>query len=1368
MGSSYFIKMLSLNDLNVSKANIDLDVNFDQGISLNDLPFNRKIEYKHFLKPSDWFNIENSYVLDIESYRLNSKVRSIQLYDVSGKTVYLFAHGLCHDKVISQITEELKKYQIKVVFNVFNSEKEMVESFFDFLKQNPKHVIGHNVAHFDLGLLSMKKQKYDIDGIRFYAHNVGAGEKKVRLFFSYSIDEEENGYAPFNKRFLIVDTLYIARTLKIPQKLLDLAKDSPFPKKEIDYKEFEKPELSYEALIYSIFDVLSVPYVHAELRSRIYDLSLKYLNAQIRSSQLCFEHVWEKGEGAIAEAYLTKLIGRIKPNVSDHQTKYFGGITRDWINEKVFAVNGKVIRNLDFTSAYPFAIAHQGVIDILNGDFEEYINTKFSKEIYDKLLYSAVLRFKAKKTLFALIEVDREKDKIKNNGNGIKEWKISNAFGIGFIRSFDGMEKIQDTQHEFAFLKVLRGEEFILTKAEYEMNKAYNPDFDKFVLPLKIEYGLSALQNKKSLEYLQLYGIRKELKKKGDPSEVGYKFLLNSCYGKLAESEGEWYNKACASAITSFVRAMLFKCLMKAKEIGVEVIYSDTDSMYVKAAENQIKKLQSYSNQLNSLIYELYGEDNLKDEGENIICFFAIKRKRYTKVIENNGSVSVIVKGGSHKDITWRHILLNLYLLTGEFEESKIIEVIEKRNFPEYFTFDRVKFEALCKRIYEKHKNKDLSEVFEFLSIRKRSPITLARSISLRRKSSYKEGLYHFYAIQAWQNEVWRRDLLEINHNEIDVLKDLQGKLKELQKEKKRIEKLKVSKWQEFYDLLKKEISSGFGEWFADEESIRDGYAYYFRQLAKRLGFTVVDLKDSRFFLTLFEKLKEYSDLADLINSISSVQVEDLINQENYLLNLDKQIDEIENEIGKIEVILKQLGKKVKKEKPYIGLFFEIWKGYSFKEIYDNIVEDSIFSLNYELYASQPKITPVISNKDYMDVLFRKIELDTIAFVLREGINLQKLSNIDKKKFTKACYGLPHNGKVRHDALADYALHIRLRLKGYSDLSEIDVLNKEKKAYANTELFLTPQKYFNGAFRINKWRLLDDKTDIFRVYYVAIKLQNLMRNFIEDQFKKNGVEVEIPRFSICYQVDVSQRSDENFAFEVYKAKWGKPFYTWSINKTQGLELTKYLEWTIYPKAESVAQKLQNEELTEKEEEYFLKEAEEGWRSEIKFKLKRNIDIILSYSYVFNALNHKSLLEFVKNSDSYYNGVMNNYRKTKAVEVKLSARYNGIFIFGRDKVKVLWLSCLILKLHILKSSIGKQPPDLDPLEGHGFNVEQRPPQTTTWLDVDEYINTELKGKERLGCIWCIRQDDKELVDFELKELRRLEKLVRTGYINGIRD
>ncbi|AGK60973.1 hypothetical protein Asulf_00969 [Archaeoglobus sulfaticallidus PM70-1] len=1358
--------MLSLDDLNARQGNFEIDFDGNSGISLTDLPFNRKIETKRYLDSSRWFPIDQAYVLDIESYRLNAKVRSIQLYDIEKKTVHFFAHAEIDEAVKARIYEEIKGYGIELNFYLFNSEKELIESFFEFLRKNPKHLIGHNIAHFDLGLLNQKRQKYKIEGFRFFAHNVGAGEKEVRLYFSYSVDNDSKR-VPYDERFLIVDTLYISFTLNLPSRLADLALDSPFPKKEIDYSEFEKSLLGYEAVIYSIFDVLSIPYVYSELKNRIYDLTLQYLKVEEKSSQLCFEHVWEKGTGALAEAYLRKLIGRVKPFVSDHQTKYFGGITRDWVNEKVFPSDGRVIRNLDFTSAYPFAVAYQGVLDILNGDFEEYVDVKFDEEIYNELLYSAVLRFKAKKTMYVIIEVDREKDKIKTV-NGKKQWDISNAFGIGYIRSFDGMEKVQDMQHEFAFLKVQRGEHFILTKAEYEMNRAFNSDFDKFVLPLKIEYGLTATRKDKSLEYLSLYGLRKELKKKGDPSQVAYKVLLNSCYGKLAESEGEWYNKACASAITSFVRAMLFKCLMKAKELGVQVLYSDTDSMYVKATEKQIRLLQDYSNKLNPLPKELYGEDNLKDEGENIICFFATKRKRYTKVIENeDGSITVVIKGGSHRDITWRHILLNLCLLTGEFDEERIKEVLANKEFPDYFHFNRTDFESLCRTIYEKYKGKDLSEVFPELKT-KRAIITLSRMINLRRKSSYKEGLYHYYAVQAWQNEVWRRDLLEHGYDEYDRFLELKTYLSDLKAEKKKYDRLKTSKWQQFYELLKNELyDESYGEWFADS-GIAEEYAYYFRQLAKRLNFTVIDLKNNRFYLSLFEKLKEYSDLRELINSISSVVVEDYQDPGEYLAYLDDEIYNAETKLKELEAKLKRLEKEVKKEKPYIGLFFEVWKGYRFEENYDDILEDSVFSLNYELYAVQPKIVPVIFNRDYMDALFKPLEIDTIAFILREGINLQRLDNISKKKFTKACYGLPHNGKVRHDALADYALHIRLRLNGYKELDDIEVLNKDKKAYANTELFLTPQRIFYGAFRINKWRMLEEQTDIFKVYYVAIKLQNLMRQFIEDQFRKNGVEVEIPRFSICYQIDVSQKSDENFAFEVYKAKWGKPFYTWSINKTQGLQLTKYLEWTIYPKAESVKQKLEHEELTEKEKEYFLKEAEEGWRSEIKFKLKRNIDIVLSYAYVFNALDHKSLLEFVKQSDSYYNGVMNAFRKVKTVEVKLSTRYNGIFIFGRDKVKVMWLSCVLIEGHILKSSIGKQPFDLDPLEGHGFGVEQRPPQNATGQDFDGFINVKLKGKERLGCIWQIRQDDKEFVNFEVKEMNRIEKLERTGYVNCIRD
>ncbi len=154
--------MLTLADLNARQGDIDVEVDLSQsqGISLDDLPFNRRIETKRFLDASRWFPIQDAYVLDIESYRLNSKVRSIQLYDISAKKVHFFVHGIVDEEVRERIKEELKNYGIEVAFHLYSTEEDLIVQFFEFLRENPKHLIGHNIAHFDLGLLNMKRQKY--------------------------------------------------------------------------------------------------------------------------------------------------------------------------------------------------------------------------------------------------------------------------------------------------------------------------------------------------------------------------------------------------------------------------------------------------------------------------------------------------------------------------------------------------------------------------------------------------------------------------------------------------------------------------------------------------------------------------------------------------------------------------------------------------------------------------------------------------------------------------------------------------------------------------------------------------------------------------------------------------------------------------------------------------------------------------------------------------------------------------------------------------------------------------------------------------------------------------------------------------------
>lgn len=61
------------------------------------------------------------------------------------------------------------------------------------------------------------------------------------------------------------------------------------------------------------------------------------------------------------------------------------------------------------------------------------------------------------------------------------------------------------------------------------------------------------------------------------------KLLLNSAYGYTGYSGARWYCRQCAEAITHLGREYIHKTIEKAEEDGLNVIYSDTDSVLVQS-----------------------------------------------------------------------------------------------------------------------------------------------------------------------------------------------------------------------------------------------------------------------------------------------------------------------------------------------------------------------------------------------------------------------------------------------------------------------------------------------------------------------------------------------------------------------------------------------------------------------------------------------------------------------------------------------------------------------------------------------------------------------------------------------------------------
>jgi len=120
------------------------------------------------------------------------------------------------------------------------------------------------------------------------------------------------------------------------------------------------------------------------------------------------------------------------------------------------------------------------------------------------------------------------------------------------------------------------------------------------------------------------------------------KLLLNSAYGYTGYSGARWYCRECAEAITHLGRDYIHKTIEKAEESGLNVIYSDTDSVLVQSeaiedkAEAFLRTINAELPQYMQLEFEDYYQRGLftyTDQGKGA-------KKKYA-LLGKDGSIKV-------------------------------------------------------------------------------------------------------------------------------------------------------------------------------------------------------------------------------------------------------------------------------------------------------------------------------------------------------------------------------------------------------------------------------------------------------------------------------------------------------------------------------------------------------------------------------------------------------------------------------------------------------------------------------------------------------------------------------------------------------
>ena len=118
-----------------------------------------------------------------------------------------------------------------------------------------------------------------------------------------------------------------------------------------------------------------------------------------------------------------------------------------------------------------------------------------------------------------------------------------------------------------------------------------------------------------------------------DERQKAIKVLANASYGYMGWLSARWYCRECAEAVTAWGRNLIRSAIAKARELGLNVIYGDTDSLFVRYEPEKLDKLVEY-------VEEELGFDIKLDKIYTKV-FFTEAKKRYVGLTVD-GKIDVV------------------------------------------------------------------------------------------------------------------------------------------------------------------------------------------------------------------------------------------------------------------------------------------------------------------------------------------------------------------------------------------------------------------------------------------------------------------------------------------------------------------------------------------------------------------------------------------------------------------------------------------------------------------------------------------------------------------------------------------------------
>ena len=166
--------------------------------------------------------------------------------------------------------------------------------------------------------------------------------------------------------------------------------------------------------------------------------------------------------------------------------------------------------------------------------------------------------------------------------------------------------------------------------------------------------------NKESPEYRLL-----------DIQQQSIKILTNSFYGYTGWSAAKFYKRECAEATAAWGRYFIKRTVNLAEELGLKVIYGDTDSIFVKLPGSDRDTLLAKAKEVSELISR---EFPLELEIQNFFkaIFFTGKKKRYAALTDRD---EIVVRGLEVRRGDWCDLAKEV--------QTRVIEQILREKDPE-------------------------------------------------------------------------------------------------------------------------------------------------------------------------------------------------------------------------------------------------------------------------------------------------------------------------------------------------------------------------------------------------------------------------------------------------------------------------------------------------------------------------------------------------------------------------------------------------------------------------------------------------------------------------------------------------------------